>query len=199
MDMIPQATLENRLDFIRKCSSVDLFSLICNLSLESDSRMPSDFLSSLGDVDKIFCWRAILICYMVTREQQIPREMQLRAVLADHQGFDCLIAAGTGSGKTLPTALKILLDDPAAALTTITFSPLKRLQVTQENDFNSRYDINTVVINEDTPRDDAWWDVSVFRFSLIKVSTIAIEKCVQFEDQKTWASSASHCYCRETV
>jgi replicative superfamily II helicase len=87
--------------------------------------------------------------------------MQLRTVLADHHGFDCLIAAGTGSGKTLPTALKILLDNPAAALTTITLSPLKRLQVTQENDFNSKYGISTVVINEDTPRDDAWWDVSV--------------------------------------
>jgi hypothetical protein len=131
-----------------------------HFSLESDSRIPSDFLSSLEESDKIFCWRAILICYMVTHGQQIPREMQLRAVLADHHGFDCLIAAGTVSGKTLPTALKILLDDPAAALTTITLSPLKRLQITQENDFNSKYGISTVVINEDTPRDDAWWDVS---------------------------------------
>ena len=42
--------------------------------------------------------------------------MQLHAVLADHHDLDCLIAAGTGSGKTLPTALKILLDDPAAAV-----------------------------------------------------------------------------------
>lgn len=162
MDTVP--TLEDRLDLIRKCSSVDLFTFMCNLSLESDSRVPSDFLSSLDDADKIFCWRAILVCYMVSHGQQIPREMQLRAVLADRHCFDCLIAAGTGSGKTLPTALKILLDDPAAALTTITLSPLKRLQVTQENDFNSRYGINTVVINEDTPRDDAWWDVSVFCF-----------------------------------
>src|ERR1700679_2756337 len=97
---------------------------------------------------------------MVTHGQQIPCEMQLRAVLADHHGFDCLIAAGTGSGKMLPTALKILLDDPAAALTSLTLSPLKQLQITHENDFNSKYGISTVVINEDTPRDDAWWDVS---------------------------------------
>jgi hypothetical protein len=151
MDTVP--TLEDRLDFIRKCSSVDLSTFICHLSLESDSRVPSDFLSSLEDADKIFCWRAILVCYVVSHGQleQIPREMQLRAVLADHRSFDCLIAAGTGSGKTLPTALKILLDDPAAALTTITLSPLKRLQVTQKNDFNSKYGISTVVINEDTP------------------------------------------------
>jgi hypothetical protein len=154
-------TLEGRLGLIRRCPSIILSTIITHFSLESDSRVPSDFLSSLKESDNIFCWRAILICYVVTHGQQIPREMQLRTVLADHHGFDCLIAAGTGSGKTLPTALKILLDNPAAALTTITLSPLKRLQVTQENDFNSKYGISTVVINEDTPRDDAWWDVSV--------------------------------------
>ena len=99
--------------------------------------------------------------------------MQLQAVLADYHGLDCLISAGTGSGKTLPTALKILLDDPAAALTTITLSPLKRLQVTQENDFYSKYGICTVVINEDTPRDDTWWDVSVCCFFLS-----SLENCV---------------------
>ena len=168
MNTVP--TLEESLGLVRNCSSEDLLSFMSRFSLESDSRIPSDFLSSLEDADKIFCWRAILVCYMVTLGQQLPREMQLRSVLSDHHGFDCLIAAGTGSGKTLPTALKILLDDPAAALTTITLSPLKRLQVTQENDFNSRYGISTVVINEDTPRDDAWWEVSssLFHFSFIK-------------------------------
>lgn len=93
--------------------------------------------------------------------------MQLRAVLADFHGLDSLISAGTGSGKTLPTALKILLDNPADNLITITLSPLKRLQVTQENDFNSRYGICTVVVNEDTPRHEAWWDVSYYRNFLI--------------------------------
>jgi hypothetical protein len=57
MDTVPIATLE---DIIRKCSPVDLFSFICHLSLQSDSRVPSDFLSSFEDVDKIFCWRVIL-------------------------------------------------------------------------------------------------------------------------------------------
>ena len=125
MDMVP--TLEDRLDLICKCSSADLFALICDLSLESDLRVPLDFLSCLEDADNMFCWQVILICYIVKAGQQIPREMQLCAVLSDHHGLDCLIAAGTGSGKTLPTALKILLDDPAAALTTITLSPLKQL------------------------------------------------------------------------
>ena len=71
-----------------------------------------------------------------------------------------LVSAGTGSGKTLPIALNVLLDDPDNNHVTLTLSPLKRLQVTQESDFNTRYGIPTVVINEDTPREDSWWNVS---------------------------------------
>ncbi|KAF8801008.1 hypothetical protein BYT27DRAFT_7116166 [Phlegmacium glaucopus] len=63
--------------------------------------------------------------------------MQLWAVLADQHGKDLLVSAGTGSGKTLPIALNILLNNPARKLVTLTLSPLKRLQSTQENDFNS--------------------------------------------------------------
>lgn len=86
--------------------------------------------------------------------------MQLRTLLADVKGKDCLVSAGTGSGKTLPIALKILLDDPTKNLITLTLSPYKRLQKTQETDFTTRYQILTAVINEDTPRDDTWWSVS---------------------------------------
>ncbi|KAH8987871.1 hypothetical protein EDB92DRAFT_1801162, partial [Lactarius akahatsu] len=68
-------------------------------------------------------------------------------------------STGTESGKTLPIALNALLDDPDRKLLTLTFSPLKHLQVTQESDFNSWYHIPTVVINEDTPREDMWWTV----------------------------------------
>lgn len=37
--------------------------------------------------------------------------MQLRIILAERHGFDTLVVSGTGSGKTLPMALTILLDD----------------------------------------------------------------------------------------
>lgn len=92
----------------------------------------------------------------------VPREMQFRVILTDFRKRDCLVAAGTASGKTLPIALCILLDDPAANFITITISPLKRLQVTQGSDFsfNSCFRIPTVTINEDTPRDINWWNVS---------------------------------------
>jgi replicative superfamily II helicase len=81
-------------------------------------------------------------------------------LISDVQRQDCLIAAGTGSGKTLLIALSILLDDPAADSITITISPLKRLQVTQELDFRSRFQIPTVTINNDTDRSIEWWNVS---------------------------------------
>jgi replicative superfamily II helicase len=81
--------------------------------------------------------------------------MQFRVVLASQNGKDCLVSAGTGSGKTLPIALNALLDDPLKNPATLVLLPLKRLQVTQETDFNSRYGIPVVVINEDTPREDA--------------------------------------------
>ena len=84
----------------------------------------------------------------------------LPAHLDSRNAKDCLVATGTGSDKTLPIALNILLDDPSKQLVTLTLSPLKRLQITQESDFNSRYGVPTVVINEDTPRDDSWWNVS---------------------------------------
>ncbi len=101
-----------------------------------------------------------MTCWAVTGSTMVPREMQFHTVLSDFQGKDCLIAAGTGSGKTLPIALCILLDNPVTNSVTLTISPLKRLQVTQESDFNSRFQIPIVTINEDTPRNMDWWNVS---------------------------------------
>lgn len=133
--------------------------VVSNLHLRE--RLPVSFIDALDEDDRIICYRASLICYGVTGSTQVPREMQLRVVLANQNAKDCFVSAGTGSGKTLPIALNALLDDPDKTLLTLTLSPLKRLQMTQESDFNSRYGIPTVVINEDTPRDDAWWSVSL--------------------------------------
>ncbi|KAF8238672.1 hypothetical protein L208DRAFT_1147640, partial [Tricholoma matsutake] len=53
--------------------------------------------------------------------------LQLQACLAMFHGHDSLINAGTGSGKVLPIALNLLLDDPCNNYLLITISPLKRL------------------------------------------------------------------------
>ena len=151
-------TLSQWLGFVRTCSDDELYDLIYGFGLHG--RMPGGFMGTLDKDDFNFCYRAAVICYGVTGSIQVPREMQLKAVLSDYHGKDTLVSAGTGSGKTLPIALNVLLDDPDKHLITVTLSPLKRLQMTQESDFNTRYGIPTVVINEDTPREDVWWNVT---------------------------------------
>ena len=152
--------LEQKLQSFRTLPAEDIFELASNVfSGCNDSRLPEGYLRSLDYSDQILCFRACLICWSIPCHQ-IPREMQLRAVLADQHRRDSLVSAGTGSGKTLPIALNILFDNPSDHRITLTISPLKRLQTTQENDFRVRYGIPTYAINEDTPRDDKWWKVS---------------------------------------
>lgn len=156
VDTIPD--LSECLHSLRTCSGDELAELASNLGLEG--QLPLAFLDGLTEEDKTLCYCVSLLCYCVTLTVQIPHEMQLRVVLADQHRKDVLVSAGTGSGKTLPIVLNALLNTPHKHLVTLVILPLKHLQITQENDFNTRYGIPTVVINEDTPREDAWWTVS---------------------------------------
>ena len=149
--------LYEKLHYFRSCSPEDILSLVT--AVIPQDGLPLQYFKSLSNEDRTVCYRAAMICWAVTMSTMVPREMQFRVVLSDFQRRDCLIAAGTGSGKTLPIALCLLLDDPSANPLTITISPLKQLQVTQESDFNSHFQIPTVTINEDTPRDVDWWNV----------------------------------------
>jgi len=147
----------------RTCSLAEISHLVAT-EIPQD-QLPLAYLNSLSVDDMTVCFRATMICWVMSKMTMVPREMQLRVVLADVHTKDALVAAGTGSGKTLPIALCILLDDPTANYLSITISPLKRLQVTQESDFNNRFGILTVTVNEDTPRDNEWWNVSTRNIS----------------------------------
>lgn len=160
MDYAPN--LNEKLHFLRTCSQAELSHLMSTVIPQQC--LSTRFLAGLSEDERTICYRATMICWSIFGSKMVPREMQLRAVLADSQGCDALVAAGTGSGKTLPMALCILLDDPSASFITITISPLKRLQVTQESDFNGRFGIHTVTINEDTPHDVHWWKVRILPF-----------------------------------
>ena len=151
-------TLDQRIQVLRNLPSRDISDLASQKIPED--KIPVEYISGLNEKERTLCLRASLICLEVTDGAQVPREMQLRAVVADQKGGDSLTSAGTGSGKTLPIALNFLLDDPSMEPVTLTISPLKRLQSTQANDFSKKYNVPTLTINEDTPRDDAWWDVS---------------------------------------
>ena len=152
-------TLNERLHFLRKASDSVIFALVDSIS-DLWTSLPQDYLRELGPLDLTICLRSSLVCWAVSQGKIVPREMQLRSILADQRGRDSLISAGTGSGKTLPIALCTLLDDPAKQKVTIVIPPLKRLQKSQVNEFKTRFGIRAVAINEDTPRDSTWWSVS---------------------------------------
>jgi ATP-dependent helicase YprA (DUF1998 family) len=107
MDCTYVPCLAERLTQIRKYSPEDIIELVSRLELQLLSKLPNDYLDSLDSKDRDICFLAALLCYCVTGGTQIPREMQLRAVLADQQGKDYLVAAGTGSGKTLVMVLSM--------------------------------------------------------------------------------------------
>jgi hypothetical protein len=86
-------------DFIFLTLSAHFLTVI---AVFTDGRLPNEFLERLNNDDnlKTICnRRACMICWSVT--------------------------GGTGSGKTLPMALTMLLDNPADNRITITISPLK--------------------------------------------------------------------------
>ena len=110
------------LHLLRNCSPAEISRLVVT-EIPQD-HLPLTYLNSLSEEDRTVCLRATLICWVISKSTMVPREMQLRVVLADAHAKDALIAAGTGSGKTLPIALCILLDDPTANYLSITISPL---------------------------------------------------------------------------
>ena len=126
----------NHLEYLQACPINELMQLITNLHL--CECLPVGFLDLLDADNRTVCFRAALVCYSITSATQVPHEMQLRVILANWTGKGCLVSAGTGSGKTLPIALCMLLDDPAKSLMTWTLSPLKHLQSMQESEFNSQ-------------------------------------------------------------
>ena len=93
-------TLYEKLHYFRNCSSEDILSLVT--AVIPQDRLPIQYFESLSNEDRTVCYRAAMICWASTLSTMVPREMQFRVVLSDFQRRDCLIAAGTGSGKTLP-------------------------------------------------------------------------------------------------
>ncbi|KAF6749455.1 P-loop containing nucleoside triphosphate hydrolase protein [Ephemerocybe angulata] len=155
-------TVAQHLEILRRSSHADLLSLISQIGPELHDKLPRSYVESLPEVDQTICLRAALVLWATRGGGYVPREMQLRAILGDRHRQDVNVTAGTGSGKTLPIALNILLDDPAHQYITITFSPLKRLQESQRLEFEELFGIPTAVINDTTPRDPTWWNENVW-------------------------------------
>ncbi|RXW12462.1 hypothetical protein EST38_g13391 [Candolleomyces aberdarensis] len=160
------ATLPEHIEHLRVSSPEEIAQLISNLGSQLEPQLPGElpqaYLDSLSDADRTVCYCAARILYATREGKFVPQEMQLRAIVADKNRKHINVTAGTGSGKTLPIALNILLDDPSKRLITITFSPLRQLQASQKEEFESHYGISTAVINDQTPKDSEWWNEHVW-------------------------------------
>ncbi|KAL0566331.1 hypothetical protein V5O48_015682 [Marasmius crinis-equi] len=139
-----------------------LLKIINSNHLPSKPQYPSVYLSTLSEKDLNLALRVIVVAFYVTEGREIPREYQVRAVCASYAN-DSAIIAGTGSGKTLITALLMWMTGRGRV--SITVSPLKRLQETQGKDFEEKYRIPTLVVNESTERTADFWKENVFEYS----------------------------------
>lgn len=115
----------------------------------------ADFWSSYDEKQVTIGLRSCLLLWTASGSCLVPREFQLRAIIATMSGQDSLIDVGTGQGKTLCMIIPCLLSPETIS---VIISPLKRLQAVQVLEFE-RYQIKAVAINEDTPNDQILWKV----------------------------------------
>ncbi|KAJ6525804.1 P-loop containing nucleoside triphosphate hydrolase protein [Mycena vulgaris] len=118
--------------------------------------LPTAYINSLDGKHKTIALRACLLVYFTSKCRIVPRQYQLEANNGLEDRLKVIVDSGTGSGKTLCQIIPNLLHPKT---TSMTVSPLKRLQILQANpalEFE-RWGIRTVCINEDTPNDQELW------------------------------------------
>jgi ATP-dependent helicase YprA (DUF1998 family) len=118
--------LQEALHDIRQKTLPELHALA--LDLLPPERYPSQFIDSLDDTHRKISLKALLLVYFASKCTIVPRQYQLEANNALEDGRDILVDSGTGSGKTLCQIIPNLLHPNT---TSITISPLKRLQILQ--------------------------------------------------------------------
>ena len=109
-------------------ASLGTVQLIQSVSTLINDRLPHEYLATLNDEDKLEALWACLIVSLLTEGHVVPCKFQLEASLAMLHRCDCVIIAGTSSGKTLCLLMPILLHPKSISMT---ISSLKRLQTTQ--------------------------------------------------------------------
>ena len=105
-----------------------MYWIVLRAILFKNGSQRSTFRHSVISTEQTQRLRACLIVFVLTATIIVPRQFQLKAVLATLNGQDSVITAGTGSGKTLCIIIPILLRPGTISMT---ISPLKRLQATQ--------------------------------------------------------------------
>ncbi|SJL18270.1 uncharacterized protein ARMOST_21855 [Armillaria ostoyae] len=119
-------------------------------------RLPEEsFFNALSSAEQVLAWRSCLLVYIASQGAILPRDDQIQAALWPSQGIDSIVVAPTGWGKTMCILIPLLL---FPTTTSITVSPLKRLQIMQARSFEHLH-IRTLPINEDTDHSDELWKV----------------------------------------
>ncbi|KAJ7091715.1 II DNA helicase [Mycena crocata] len=140
------------LHFVRQMSLASLQDFV-KLNIPSTLPLPTEYIASLNDDYKAIAIRASILVFIASNKKLVPRQYQLESTNALAHGHDCVVDSGTGSGKTL---CQIIMNLLFPNTTSMTISPLKRLQILQAAEF-VRWGIRTVCINEDTPKDAELW------------------------------------------
>ncbi|KAL0062390.1 hypothetical protein AAF712_010736 [Marasmius tenuissimus] len=131
--------------------------------------MPIEYIDSLDRHDRVLALQHIALAWHKT--QKVPRAIQLEAAREAAKDRDSFIYTGTGSGKTLCSALTMWFDALDASRSHsntsngsiyITVSPLKRLQESQVKLFREDFQIPSVAINHETPTEEDWWNANVY-------------------------------------
>ncbi|KAJ7704873.1 hypothetical protein B0H17DRAFT_1175425 [Mycena rosella] len=149
----PHPTIHQWLDFIRQLSLVQQQEF-ASLNIPATLPLATAYIELLDDDYKTIAIRASILVYIASNKKIVPRQYQLEASNAMAHGLDSTVDSGTGSGKTL---CQIILNLLFPKTTSITISPLKRLQILQAAEF-TRWGIRTICINEDTPSDVELWN-----------------------------------------
>ena len=109
-------------------ASLGTVQLIQSVSTLINNQLPHEYLATLNDEDKLEALWACLIVSLLTKGHVILCKFQLEASLGMLHQHDCVIIAGTGSGKTLCLLMPIFLRPESISMT---ISPLKCLQTNQ--------------------------------------------------------------------
>jgi superfamily II DNA helicase RecQ len=125
--LLPHPDMPQWLDFIRSLPLGALQDFV-KLNITPTLSLANDYIESLDENDKTIAIRASALVFVASNKHIVPREYQLQSVLALAHGRDCVVDSGTGSGKTLCQIIPNLLFPDT---TSVTVSPLKRLQILQ--------------------------------------------------------------------
>lgn len=130
-ETLPDLELEDILQDLREKTLPELEVLALDL-LPADA-IPTQYVNTLDEKHKTIALRASLLVYYASKCRIVPRQYQLEANNGLEDGLEVIVDSGTGSGKTLCQIIPNLLHPNT---TSMTISPLKRLQILQVASFD---------------------------------------------------------------